>query len=530
MMKACVLRRISMIKRVLTIFIFIVFCITTSLPGQQEKTLSLSLEDCILKTMKNNLGLAVNVLSPELADISVSLANEKFMPSLSMSYNRRDTNEASYSWLDAEDQVSTSYNSYSFQLSQLIPTGGSFSVTLNGYKNDTTRSFQTINPRYGSTLTFNFSQPLLKNFGFKTSRREILIAQNRRDISESQFKDTLLNTIYSVEEAYWNLVYSIDFLKVTRQSLQLAQDLLEKNKKAVEVGTLAPIEILSAREQVATREAEVLEAEAEVERNEDRIKSILNLAAEESEVELVKVIPKDKPAYEIKEISLDEALRIAMEKRPDLEQTRIELKNNELDISYAKNQLLPDLRFEASYWSPGVSGTQVIYPEGDPFADPIATIPGKSSDALKDAFNFRYKNWTVGFTLSIPLNSIISRAAYAQASVTREQTALQLKNLEQQAYLEIKNALRDMKTNYKRVQARKVARELAEKNLEAEEEKLKVGLTSNYFVLEYQSRLATALATELKAIIDYNLSLANLDRVLGTTLENKNISFKTPDE
>ena len=176
-----------MTKRVLAIFVFILFCIPASFPGQQEKSLSLSLEDCILKAMKTNLGLAVSVLNPELADISVSLANEKFMPSLSMSYNKRDTNEASYSWLDAEEQVSTAHNSYSLQLSQLIPTGGSFSIALNSYKNDTTRSFQTINPRYGSTLTFNFAQPLLKDFGFKTSRREILIAQNRRDISESQF-------------------------------------------------------------------------------------------------------------------------------------------------------------------------------------------------------------------------------------------------------------------------------------------------------------------------------------------------------
>ena len=512
-----------MIKRVLAIFVFIIFCITSSFPGPQEK--ALSLEDCILKAIENNLGLAVNVLSPELADISVSLAKEKFMPSLSMSYNKRETNEASYSWLDAEEQVSTAYNSYSMQLSQLIPTGGSFSVAFNSYKNDTNRRAQTINPRFGSTLTFNFTQPLLKNFGFKTSRREILIAQNRRDISESQFKDTLLNTIYSVEEAYWNLVYSIEFLKVNRQSLQLAQDLLEKNKKAVEVGTLAPIEILSAREQVATREAQVLEAEAEVERNEDRLKTIINLAAEENEVELVNIIPKDTPAYVKREITMDEALRIATEKRPDLEQTRIDLKNKDLDISYAKNQLLPELSFEASYWSPGISGTQIIYPPDDPFGDPITTIAGKSSDALKDAFNFRYKNWTVGFTLSIPLNTLISRAAYAQARVEKEQTILQLQNQEQQAYLEIKNALRDVETNYKRVQARKVARELAEKKLEAEEEKLKVGLTTNYFVLQYQNDLANALAAELKAIIDYNLSLALLDRVLGITLEKKNISY-----
>jgi outer membrane protein TolC len=514
-----------MIKRAISISVIIFFWITVSSQGQQQRSLSLSLEDCILKAMEQNLGLAVNVLSPELADISVSMAKEKFMPSFSFGYDKSSNNEASYSWIDAAEQVSSDRSNYSAQLSQLIPTGGNLSVSLTGYSLDTNRKFMTINPRYGSTLRLNFTQPLLKDFGYKISRREILIAQNKRDISENQFKDALLQTIYSVEEAYWNLVYSIEFLKVQRQSLRLAQDLLEKNRKAVEVGTLAPIEILSAKEQVATREAEVLETEALVESNEDRLKTVINLAAEENEIESVKITPKDKPFYVKKEISLEEALRIAMEKRPDMEQTRIELKNKDLDISYAKNQLLPDLSFEASYWSPGISGTQIVYPPGDPFGDPIATVPRESSDALKDAFNFKYKNWTVGFTLSIPLNTFLSRAAHAQAKVEKDQIMLQLKNQEQQAYLEIKNALRDVDTNYKRVQARKVARELAERKLEAEEEKLKVGLTTNYFVLQYQRDLANAQATELKAIIDYNLSLALLDRVLGITLEKKNISY-----
>lgn len=514
-----------MIKRYVAIFVLFIFYLTAFLPGQEEKALSFSLEDCIIKAMENNLGLAVNVLNPELADISVSLAKEKFMPRLSFGYDKRSNNEASYSWIDAAEQVSSDRTDYSAQISQLIPTGGSLSVSLTGYTTDTNQKFMTINPRYGNTLRFNFTQPLLKDFGFEISRRDIIISKNIRDISESQFKDVLLGTIYSVEEAYWNLVYSIENLKVKRQSLKLAQDLLEKNQKAVEVGTLAPIEILSAKEQVAMREAEILEAEALIENNEDRLKTIINLSAIERNAELVKIIPFDKPAYERKEMSLEEALRIAMENRPDMKQTRIDLKNKELNLKYAKNQLLPDLSLEASYWSPGVSGTQNIYPPGIPFGDPIATIPGEASDALKDAFDFKHKNWTVGLTLSIPLNTFISRAAYAQARVELDQTTLQLKNQEQQAYLEIKNSLRGVETNYKSVQARKVARELAEKKLEAEEEKLKVGLSTNFYVLQYQRDLANAQITELRAIIDYNLSLALLDRALGITLEEKNISL-----
>ncbi len=513
-----------MSKRTIGIFAFLIlFLATSSLAQQKEK--ALSLEDCILKAMENNLGVAIEVLNPELADISVARAQERFMPSLSFSFNKRDTNSASYSFLDASDQVSTITDNYSAQISQLIPTGGSFSISLDGYKTNTNRRFTSINPRYGSTLTFNFSQPLLKNFGFKVSRREIIIARNSHDISENQLKRVLQETIYSVEEAYWNLVHSIENLKVRQQSLKLAQDLLEKNKRAVEVGTLAPIEILSAQSAVATREADILQAEAVLKDSEDRLKTIINLAAEGEGVELAKIIPLDKPAYEKKEVTLDEALRTAMENRPDLNATRIDLKNKDLNLSYSRNQLLPNLSFNASYWSPGITGDQLIYPPGDPFAEPIGLIEGSPSDALKDAFNFKYNNWSAGITLDIPLNTLLSRADYAQARVNLDQAMLRLKNQEQQLFLEIKNAVRAVQTDYKRVQAYKVARELAAKTLEAEEEKLKVGITTPFFVLQYQTDLATAQTNELKAMIDYNLSLARLNRAMGTSLKEKDIRF-----
>ncbi|MFB0566313.1 MAG: TolC family protein [Candidatus Aminicenantaceae bacterium] len=514
-----------MAKRKIGIFLSLIFAFTTATQAQQAEKL-LSLGDCILKAVENNLGVAVEVLNPELADISVSLAKEKFMPQLSFYYNKRDTNSASYSFLDAADKVSTLYNNYSAEVSQLIPTGGSFSIILEGYKNDTNRRFQTINPRYGNTLTFNFTQPLLKNFGFKMSRKEIIIAQNNMDISESTFKRSLQDVIYNVEEAYWNLVYSIEFLKVRRQSLKLAKDLLEKNRRAVEIGTLAPIEILNAQADVATREADILEAEAMVKNNEDLLKTIINIAAEGEEAELAKIIPKDKPVYEKKEVTLDDALHTAMENRPDLQATRIDLKNKEINVSYARNQLLPDLSFQASYWSPGITGDQILYENNDALQGRvIGAVPGSSVDALKDALNFKYNNWSVALTLTIPLSTVLSRAAYSQARVNLEQSMLRLKNQEQQIFLEIKNAVRAVETNYKRVQAYKVARELAEKKLEAEEEKLRVGLSTNYFVLQYQRDLANAQTMELKAIVDYNLSLARLERTTGVNLKTKNIKI-----
>jgi outer membrane protein TolC len=514
----------KMIKKIKYANLLFVLIFATMMWGQQTEK-HLSLNDCIVGAIKNNLGLAVEVLNPQLADLSITQAKEIFFPSVVFGYNRQKTASPAFSWLDATDQVIERYNDYSAQISQLIPTGGRFSVDLFTYRNNTNRKFQEINPLYWSRLRFSFTQPLLKNFGFKVTRREIIVAQNNTEISESLLKQTLLGTIYNVEEAYWNLVYSIENLKVMQSSLELAQDLLAKNRREVEVGMLAPIEVLSAESEVASREADILQAEALIKSNEDRLKTILNLAAE-ADMELTKIVPTDTPNYEEREVSLEEALAIGLQKRPDLQASRLDLKNKDLDVSFAKNQLLPEINFQAAYWSPGISGTQILYQDGNPLTEVIVgKVPGQASDALKDAFNFKYTNWGIGLTLSIPINSVFSQAQYAQAKVSREQAELSLKNQEQQAFLEIRDTVRNVETNYKRIQAYKIARELAEEKLEAEVKKLKVGLTTNYLVLQHQRDLVNAKSAELRAIIDYNLSLAGLDRALGMTLDKRNIKM-----
>jgi outer membrane protein TolC len=268
---------------------------------------------------------------------------------------------------------------------------------------------------------------------------------------------------------------------------------------------------------------DALQAEAQVKNNEDRLKMILNLSAEEEKA-FTSIEPKDKPKSQETKMALDEALVTAMENRPELRASRIGLKNQELNVTYARNQLLPGLDLTASYWSPGVSGEQIIYLNNNPLTGVIiGRIPGGSSAAMKDAFNFKYQNWSVGLTLTLPMNNFLSRAMYTQAKLNMEQSLLNLKSQEQQIFLEIKNAVRAVETNYKRIQAYRVARELAEQKLAAEEEKLKVGLSTNYMVLQYQRDLSTARSTELRAIVDYNLSTAALDRALGLSLKNKDM-------
>ncbi|MFC2157772.1 TolC family protein [Acidobacteriota bacterium] len=520
-----------MINKLKTIGILcsVLLLVTVGIQAQvEEKSLELSLEDCIVRALENNLDVRADILSPRIADIAVSRAGEIFLPQMTFGFTKRDTEQASYSFLDAGGSVQSVQDSYSARITQLVPTGGTFTFTVDGYKTDSNRSFQTINPRYGATMTFNFSQPLLRNFGPKTTRREIIVARNNLDISRKNFETNMINTIYSVEEAYWNYIYNIELLKVRQQSLKLAKDLLEKNQRSVEVGTMAPIEVLTAESEVATREADILQAQAQVRNSEDQLKTLMNLQAEGREIEALNLVPLDSPVYEKKEITFDEALAFAIQKRSDLEATRIDLENRQINLSYAKNQLLPDLSLNAQVWSPGISGNQILYLNNNALSGVIVgVIPGGATDALKDAFGFNYFNFNIGLTLTVPLNSIFSRANYAQARVNLEQAQIRLESQEQKAFVEIKTAVRSVETDYLRVQAYKVARDLAWRKQEAEEEKLKVGLSTNYLVLLSQREFRNAQVQELRSVMDYNLSLARLSRSMGLTLDEKNIRISS---
>jgi outer membrane protein TolC len=489
---------------------------------------SMSLEECIVKALKDNLGVAIQVLGPQISAEALNQAQEKYIPSLSLSYQSRKTENAAFSYLDSPgDSTVNKTQNYNFlNFNETLPTGGTLSLGFTGYRTSTNTRGITIDPRFGTTLSFQLSQPLLRNFGLKTNRREILVANNNLGVSEESLKNTLMTTVYNVESAYWNLVYSIENLDVRKQSLQLAKDLLDKNQRSVEVGTLAPMEVLSAQAEVATREADLIQAETQIKSNEDQLKLLLHITGEEDRA-MTALMPKDKPTYVPREVNLEEALATAIGNRTELKIAQLGLQTDRINLSYAKNQALPDLSLSASYSSPGVDGTRLIYDINpiDPNAQIIDRIPGGIGGALKQTTRFQYPNWNLGLTLSLPLANVFSRAALAQARLNLRQSMLDLENQKDQVYLEIKNAVRAVDANYKRIVAFTKARDLAEQKLAAEEEKFRVGLSTNYVVLTYQRDLASARISELNAIVSYNISLASLERATGTNLQSKNINL-----
>ena len=483
----------------------------------------MSLEDCILTALRNNPRVAADVLTPEIASAAARQASEIFLPRLTASFSKDSLNSASYSFIDAAQQIITKDTGTSFTFSQFLPTGGRLSAGLDSFGQDTNRSFQTINPVYGTTLSFALTQPILRGFGFTASRQQILVARNNAAVSESRFRSNLMDFITDVEDAYWTLVYNLENLKVREESLRLARELLAKNQSELEAGMIPPIDLLSSQSEVAAREAEILDAEALVRNSQDILRTMVNLPVEKGAPAPL-IVPADQPDTAPAPVDLEASIQTALANSPDLEAYRVDIRTKAVNLSVARNRLLPNLSLEASYWSPGISGTQIVYQDNDPLTGIVVdTIPGGRIQAFRDALGFTYRNWSVGLTFEVPLDTVFSRAQYAQAKLNAEQAGLLLRDQEQQTALDVQIAARAVETDYKRIQAYQVARRLAEETLRAEVKKLAAGLSTTYIVLQQQRDLARS--GEVKALTDYSRSRARLDRVMGVTLKKKNIDI-----
>jgi outer membrane protein TolC len=510
-------------RRLFSTLLILALCAGPAL-AQEEKEMTLTLEDSIVRALKNNLNVAAEVINPSLADATVSRARQMFTPTLEFDLQGNHYEQLSSSSINASGTYVYKTTGASTSVQQLIPFGGSLTASLSYTYQKSNQLFQTFNPSYQGRLQFVLTQPLLKNFGWSVSRHEIIVAQNNFEVTRSQFKNVLINTVFSVEQAYWSLVYSIENLKTLRLSLESGRDLLAKTKREVEVGTKASIEVLNAEATVAKREADILQAEALVKRNQDQLRTLLNLGVDPTALGQ-DIVPADKPEFKPYSITFDEAFARAMAHRPDLESAKATIETKSVNFRYAKNQRLPQLNLQLVKTSPGLSGQQYIYDPDNPFAPPTPGDPGSASAAFRDAFKFLYNNWTAGVTLTIPFGDVFGQANYAYAKLDLQQAQARLKTQEQQVFLEVSDAVRTLETAAKSVEAYRIARELAEKQLEAEMKKLNVGMSTNYFVLTYQDALALARSAEMRALVDYNVAVATIARVTGSTLEERNITL-----
>lgn len=511
------------------VILFGIILMFTAFLYSQEKTaetFQLTLKDCILKALEDNLDIAVQAYDPAISDLSVNQAKEVYWPQVGLGYTNFNYNRLS-NWAVEGTNYTLQNLNYSFSLSQQVFTGGNINFNLYSASSDTTRALTLVNPSYTGQLELSLTQPILRGFGsMNRSNIDIKKARNQSDISVTGLKSILIQKVYDVEAAYWNLVYAIESLRVNEAILSQTKERLKMTKEAERIGVKSSLEVLGTETEAANFENRVISSRAQVETSEDRLKGILNFPAE-GLVSSQSLIPTDEPVLEKLDISFEDALKMAYAESPEMEKFQKEIENARLDVSYYKNQLLPQFDLEASLWFDGQSGDRLIYKDNDPYTGEIIDrIEGSRFDSIKDVFGFKYKNWSVRFNMTVPLDTLFSKASLAKAKLEEEKKLKEIEKAQQEIYYAVLEAYKELQNREREVASASRYRELAVKRLEAEEERYNLGLGVIEWLFTYQRDAATARVNEIRTIVDYKISLAKLERVIGTNLKNKNIKFR----
>jgi outer membrane protein len=490
------------------------------------EAIQLTLKDCILKALEDNLDIAVQAYDPEISGLAVDQAREVYWPRLNFGYDNYSYNRLS-NWAVEGTNYTTRDLRYNVSLAQQIFTGGEIQLSLLSTSSDTTRALTIVNPSYTGQFALQIRQPILQGFG-SMSRNNVDIkkARNQTDISVTGLKSSLIQKVLEVEEAYWNLVYSRESLKVYELTLNQNIEKLRAAREAERIGVKSSLEVLRTEKEVANYENRVLSARNSVIMYEDRLKGILNLPAEGLD-DSKSLVPLDEPTLEKVDLSFDEALKKAYAESPDMEKFQKELENTRLDVRYYRNQMLPKLDLEASLSYFGQSGDILLYKDDDPYSGEIlGKIEGSRMDSFKDVFGFKYKNWYATLNLTIPLDSLLSKAGLAKAQLEEEKKLKEREKIEKDIYYEVLEAYKELMNREKEIEAASRYRKLAEKNLEAEEQRYNLGLVGNEWLFQYQGEVANAKVSEAKAVIDYKIAVARLEKVMGINLKKKDITFK----
>jgi outer membrane protein TolC len=497
----------------------------------------LTLRESIERALRGNLDIAVRRLSPEIAAAQVEVEEAVFDSSLSFQISSQEFNDPAGSLLSGAPGgvgvIESERSQAEAAFTDPLPTGGRYRFVLRSLRDESTDQFLTVNPAYQSEWFLEYTQPLLKNFGRGAALARLEVARNNHRISVSDFRQTVLDVIAGVEKAYWDLTFRILDLEVKMQSLELAQDLLRLNRTKVQVGTLAPIEITQAEAGVADREEAVIVAQNEIRNAEDRLKRLLG--PPDDPIWALTLRPVEEPPFDETLPNLDRSLERAMERRPDLEKARRNLASREAELGLARSQRLLGLDFQASYGARGLAGECVpdpltgapstcVTPEGSQYDSSDA--PLGLSDSLSQARARDADNWWAGLTLSVPLGNRDGRSRYVAARLAREQADIGIRLLEQTATVEVRQAVRQIETDIKRVKAARVNSRLQREKLEAEQKKLENGISTSFNVLEFQEDLAQARSRENLALVDYNRSRVELERVIGTLPESRAITLQ----
>jgi len=428
---------------------------------------------------------------------------------------------------DAQAQRNRTFT-YNFGMSQLLPTGGSWQFTFSNQRTTTNSIFAVLNPQFFTTLALDFTQPLWRNFRWNQTQQQIRIAKKALDLSDSQFRQRVIEIITQVQKAYYDLIFAIRQVEILQEAVQLARQQHEENQQRVEAGTLPPIELHQSLAEIERRNQELIAAVAQVTVAENALKGLI-LPNLNDPLWRANIVPTESIEYAPLTIDEESALRLALANRPEVKQVQLQKEQADINIRYFANQTRPAINLIARYASFGLAGTEVPPSPEFPFlAGSVATLfLGGPGQAVENALRQRFRNVAIGVSISFPLRNRVAEAQLGQAKAQARAVEYQEQQLWQRIAIEVRNALQNVEAARQSIEAARAARIAREKQLEGEQERFAAGMSTNFLVLQYQNLLSQARGAELQALVAYNKAIAELQRVMGTTLDVYNIRIST---
>ncbi len=503
------------------------------------KVVRWTLRDAILAALEKNVDIELERENTRLAQFDLFAAQGVYDRNTTAAVSYGGFTQANTRLFSGTSATTTAQQTltYNAGVSQLLEKGGgNYLINFNNTRQ--TNNFGTLSPQYNPSLNFTFTQPLFRGYKIDASRRQIKIAKKTLDLNDATFRQRAIEIISRVQQAYWDLAFAIKDEEIQRDSVKLAETQLNNNKRQVEVGTLAPIEVIQSATTLESRRQQVFVAMNTVSQAENALKA-LTVDSPGDELWGTQIIPVE--SFDIKPISipLGDALKLAVDNRPELRQFALQKDINQINVDFFRNQAKPQIDFVASYNMIGVAGqrnaenplalTVPACVDGQP---PPATgclpanLLGSYPKAVGNLFKNDFRNWSVGVNIQIPWRNTVAKANLGRAIETTKQIDLQARRMSQSIEVEVRNAVQSLETAKMRIEASRAARIYAEQQLEGEEKKFAAGLSVTFFVLQRQTDLSVARGSELRALADYNKAVAELQRVVSTTLTSNSVEIK----
>lgn len=506
----------------------------------------LTLAEAITMALENNRDIEVTRKNVRIAEYDLEAARGVYEPRFTGQtyYERSTLPNISFFTPDIAKTTSNSFiGNAGFQA--YVPNFGTIlNATVNNQRLASDNPVSIISPQYNSSITFSVTQPLLRGRRFDQNRRVIEIAKRNLSLTDVQFRQRSIDIIANVQRAYWDLTYALRNLQVQRDGVRDAKAQYEHNRRLVEEGQLAPIDVIAADTQVANFEQAVYEGLNVVTQAENTLKNLISPNRQHA-IWAESVTPVDPVDLDAPSTTLTEALEAALQNRPELEVNEAQKNINAIDQRYFKELKKPQVDLVASYSSAGVGGG--LNPDfNNPLlrnctADP--TLPecvaaqqaqqsllqsvGGAGSAVTDIFSQKYPTFRVGVQFNLPLfGDKTARAQYGRSLVEGERIDVQREQIEQTIQIDVRNALQTLRTAEARLRSAAIARENSVKQYDSEQRKLDAGQSDIYKVLERQTALTQARSNELRAQTELNKAISDLQRATGNSLKANNVDAR----